>query len=206
VRERRPAAVRIAEEALAAGMPLLQPTVASATFPVREFRHERLWLEQGGYLAGPLIAQHLCAAQSVVVAVCTIGPALEALTAACFAADPAMSVALDALGSAAVDLLASTLSRQVDERAAAEGMRTTMPLSPGLLGWPLESGQRQLFALVDAASAGVSLTAGCMMMPRKSTSLAIGIGPNVEHSGDACDYCSVAASCRYRQEHGVHRA
>ena len=69
------------------------------------------------------------------------------------------------------------MCQQVDEQAEAEGLRTTVPLSPGLVGWPVASGQRQLFALVDAASAGVSLTEGYMMVPKKSTSLAIGIGP-----------------------------
>ena len=62
-----------------------------------------------------------------------------------------MSVALDAVGSAAVDLLATAMCQQVDEQAGADGLRTTIPLSPGLVGWPLASGQRQLFALVKRA-------------------------------------------------------
>lgn len=206
VRERRSDAVRVAEQAVTAGRRLLQPAVASATFPVREFRHKQVRLEQGGYLSGPLIAEHFYAAQSVVVAVCTIGPALEALASACSAEDPAVSVALDGFGSAAVELLASAMCRWVDSQAAVQGWRTTIPLSPGLLGWPVTSGQRQLFALVDAASAGVSLTAGYMMVPHKSTSMAIGIGADVQHSGEACDYCSMSASCRYRHEDGMHHA
>ena len=35
---------------------------------------------------------------------CTIGPALEEAASECFNDDPALGVALDALGSAAVDL------------------------------------------------------------------------------------------------------
>jgi hypothetical protein len=43
-----------------------------------------------------------------------------------------------------------------------------------------------------------------MMVPKKSTSTVIGIGPDVEHSGESCDYCSMAATCRYREEHISH--
>jgi hypothetical protein len=206
VRRRRPGAVSVAEQAVAQGAGLVRPVVVSGTFAVAELRHEQLRLEGGGHLAGPLIAQHLRAAESVAVAVCTIGPALEEAVAACFGDDPALGVALDAFGSVMVDLLATAMCQGVDSDAAAQGLRTTVPLSPGLVGWPLANGQRQVFALVDAASAGVSLTPGCLMMPQKSTSLVIGIGADVEHAGETCDYCSMATTCRYRQEHISHLA
>jgi hypothetical protein len=206
VRARGSAALGIAEKAIGIASGLLTPAVSSATLAVAEFRHQQLSLVGGGHLTGPLIAEHFRAAKSVVVALCTIGPALEAVAAGCFADDPALSVALDAVGSAAVDLLATAMCQRVDEQAEADGVRTTIPLSPGLVGWPLASGQRQLFALVDAATLGVILTESSLMMPQKSTSLAIGIGPDVEHSGEACDYCSMSATCRYRQDHIAHGA
>jgi len=206
VHRRKSSAVGVAELAVAAGKPLLQPVVVSETFAVREFRHERLRLEPGGYLSGPLVAEHLHAAESVVVAVCSIGSTLEEAASAWFAEDPAMSVALDAFGSAAVDLVASAMCQRVDQQAEAEGLRTTVPLSPGLVGWPVGSGQRQIFALVDGASAGVSLNAGLMMTPKKSTSMVIGLGIDVDHSGESCDYCSMAGNCRFRHEHvSYHR-
>jgi hypothetical protein len=204
VRRRRSSALDIAEQAVAQGMGLLAPVVVSASFPVEEFRHERVRLVHAGHLSGPLIAEHLHAAQSVVVAVSSIGPDVEEAASECFAADPAMSLALDAFGSAAVDQLGTEMCRRVDEKAEAEGLRTSVPLSPGLVGWPVADGQRQIFALLDAASAGVRLTEGYMMVPKKSTSMVIGIGREVEHAGESCDYCSMAATCRYRQEHISH--
>ncbi len=200
VRARRSRAVTIAEQAIAEGEKLLHPAVAYATVPVGELRHEQLRLVGGGLLAGPLVAQHLHGARSVVVAVCTVGPDLEAAASEYFADDPAMSVALDAVGSAAVDLLAQAMCERVDDEAVAEGLKTTIAITPGLVGWPLAAGQRQLFALVDAAAAGVSLTEGYMMVPHKSTSLVIGTGTDVERTGETCDYCSMALTCRHRQE------
>jgi len=110
----------------------------------------------------------------------------------------ARGVALDAVGSAAVEQLAAIASAYVDEQAASRGLCTTIPLSPGLIGWPLETGQRQIFALVDAAAIGVALTAGSMMTPRKSRSLVIGVGPHVLREGDVCDYCAMRDTCRFR--------
>ena len=204
VRARRSSALGVAEQAVTSGMGLLQPVVVSASFPVRDFCHEQVRLEQGGYLSGALVAEHLHAARFVVVAVCSIGPGVEEAASNCFAEDPAVAFALDAFGSAVVDLLGSAMCQRVDEQATAERLRTTVPLSPGLVGWPVASGQRQIFSLLDAASVGVRLTAGHMMVPKKSTSMAIGIGPDVEHAGESCDYCSMAATCRYREEHISH--
>jgi hypothetical protein len=35
-----------------------------------------------------------------------------------------------------------------------------------------------------------------MMLPKKSTSLVIGLGTDVDHAGESCDYCSMAETCR----------
>jgi hypothetical protein len=203
VRCRRSSALGVAEQAVTAGRSLLAPVVLTESFEVREFRHERLSLGHG-HLSGPLVAEHLHAARSVVLAICSIGLALEEAASQCFADDPALALGLDAFGSAAVDLLGQAVCQMVDERANAEGERTTVPLSPGLVGWPVANGQRQIFALLDAARAGVRLTDGYMMVPKKSTSMAIGVGADVEHAGESCDYCSMAEICRYREEHISH--
>jgi hypothetical protein len=199
-RARGSAAVGVAEEALAEGLSLLEPAVVCARLPVTSFQHRKLLLGAGGggLLSGPLVADHLHSADEVVAVVCTVGPALEERVSSWMRSDPAHGVALDAVGSAAVEQLATLAVAQVEEQAAADGLCTTIPLSPGLIGWPLDSGQRQIFALVDAAAIGVELTAGSMMMPRKSRSLVIGVGPHVLREGDVCDYCAMRETCRFR--------
>ncbi len=203
VRRRRSPAVKVAEQAVATGRPLLAPVVVTDTFAVEELRHERLRIGPG-HLSGPLVAEHLHAARAVVLAICSIGPDLEEAVSSLFADDPALALGLDAFGSAAVDLLGQAMCQIVDERAEAAGEHTSVPLSPGLVGWPVSSGQHQIFALLDGALAGVRLTEGSMMVPKKSTSIAIGVGAEVAHAGESCDYCSMAATCRYRQEHLSH--
>ncbi len=202
VRARNPRLVKAAAQALEDGLPLLSPAVAYQRAAVRRLRHERLELEGEGSLTGPLIAQHLAGAGEVVAMVCTIGAELDDLISETLPEDPVRGLALDGLGSAAVEALAALASNHFESEAAARGWRASLPISPGMVGWPVEQGQPQVFALVDAASIGVRLTSGGMMVPRKSISLVLGLGRNVEMQGRTCDYCSLRETCRY-QDHYV---
>jgi hypothetical protein len=206
LRARRSPAVAVAERALDLAEPLLRPAVVYEFHEVRALRHERLLVgTEKSYLSGPLIARHLFAARTVAALVCTVGADLEVASSAWAAEDLALSLALDALASAAVDQLSQTACRWVDGRAEAEGVQASIPLSPGLLGWPVATGQRELFALVEGSEVGVCLNDSCMMVPHKSTSMVIGLGPEVARDGDACDYCSMSATCHFRGDH-QHRA
>lgn len=204
LRSRHSSAVLVAEHALEVGLPLLEPAVVYQRFRVQGLRHERLLLDDRRSISGSLVAEHLCTATEVAVMVCTIGPGLEARASECFAGDPALGVAIDALGSAAVDALGAEMCGWIDSQAVAKGLQTTVPVGPGLIGWPVASGQRELFALVAPDQIGVTLTDGFMMQPHKSTSLVIGIGTEVKHDGDTCDYCSLKATCNYKGEHHRH--
>ena len=69
-----------------------------------------------------------------------------------------------------------------------------------MLGWEVDPGQRQVFALLDAAQVGVRLTSSYMMSPNKSLTLVLGMGENLTTQGRTCDYCSLKETCRY-QDH-----
>ncbi len=199
VRARRPALVAIAQRALADGLPLLEPAVVYRELDVRGLRHERLDLGDGLNLAGPLIAQHLGAAQRVVVMVCTIGDVLERYVSEVLREDAPYGLALDGLGSMAVEALGVAACNRFEAQAAGQGLQVSVPLSPGMIGWPVDQGQPQVFRLVDAESIGVTLSSSSQMIPRKSTSMVLGIGRDMLQ-GRTCDFCSVREHCRY-QDH-----
>lgn len=208
LRARSARAAAVAELALEEGLALVEPRVLVERLPVTDVRHERVSLggARPGRLAGPLVAQHLAAAGEVAVIVCTVGPALEELASSLMRSDPARAVALDAVGSAAVESLAAQAVVLVEEQAAAAGLCTSLPVNPGLLGWPLDPGQRDLFALVDAASIGVALTDSLLMLPHKSRSLVVGVGEHVAREGEICDYCALRETCRHRPLGAGHAA
>jgi len=79
-------------------------------------------------------------------------------------------------------------------------MQSTIPLSPGMIGWPVEESQHQIFALLDASRVGVVLTESSVMIPVKSISMVLGLGHDVSSDSRICDYCTMRETCRYRAE------
>lgn len=202
LKARRPDLVADAERAIEIARPLLAPQVVYERWPVTGVRHDLLDLAGGRRLRGEFLLSHLAAASEVIVILCTVGGAIEERVRATFASDPVMGLALDAVGTAAVEALSVNATRTFEEQAAAEGMGISVPLSPGMEGWSVEEGQPQLFGLVPGESIGVQLTEHKLMRPGKSLSLVIGIGENVRTQGSICDYCAVRATCRMRGSHG----
>ena len=200
IRARRPALVETAEWALREGLPLLEPAVVIRELAVQALRHEQLLLENGGRLSGPLIAQHLGGASRVAVMVCTIGGQLEAISGEMMATDPLLSLGLEGVGTAAVELLATEAISRLEAAAHTEGLQSSIPLSPGMINWTVEAGQPEIFALVDAGQIGVRLNASSMMVPRMSLSQVLGFGLEMNLKGRSCDYCNLNQTCRY-QDH-----
>lgn len=202
VRARRPRLAAIAEAAIAEGLPLLAPAVLYHRIPVEGLVHERLMLAGGGVLRGPLIASQLAAASEVIVAVCTVGDRVSSVISERSQATPVAALALDGVAGAAAEALAEAVCRHFDALALAEGLQTSIPLNPGMVGWPLEQGQSQIFSLLDASEIGVYLGAGSVMQPLKSLSLVIGLGHGLNSSGQTCDFCSMRETCRYKDHDG----
>jgi hypothetical protein len=200
IRTRRQGVTAAAEWALRQGMPLLQPRVAYSHFDVLGLRHERLRLQGDRLMSGKLIAQHLGAASEIIAVICTIGGELEAMASQVLYDEPLYGFALDGLGTAAIEALANEAYNRFEEEAMNVGLETSLPLSPGMLGWEVEVGQRQLFSLVDSSSIGVSLTESSMMLPLKSLSMVVGLGRGLGEKGRTCDYCAFNETCRY-QDH-----
>ena len=195
VHVRRPALVKSAEEALKVGLAKLHPAAAVCEVNVLEHRHERIRLESGTLLTGPLAARHLAGADRVAAVVCTIGAELESFAAA--QKDMVLGLALDGLGNAAVTLVGQQVCERIGDRVQAQGLTMSTPLSPGVPEWSVEVGQPEIFALADPAAAGVRLTDGGMMIPKKSISFVVGIGKNVSQE-KPCEVCNLKETCRYR--------
>lgn len=166
---------------------LIAPAAVHTILPVDEVAFE-----------GTLVARALAGATQVALAICTIGPALEERVRELFATgDPLRAMALDGAGVAALGLVSQIVGERICEEAAARGLRTGMRVSPGQEGWPLEQ-QRALFDLLPAEQIGVRLNESCLMIPQKSVSFVVGLGPHMRADAVACDFCSKREHCRWR--------
>jgi hypothetical protein len=197
VRAKKPALLKAASAALHAGFTKLRPAAVIQNIKVVEHRHERILLKGGKELTGPLVAHNLAGAEQVILAVCTIGSELEKLASSWMDENPLLGLALDGLGNAAVEKVAQQVCAHIAERAQAKGLQASTPLSPGEMDWPVEVGQPQIFALLNPSQAGVTLTSGGMMVPKKSISFVVGLGPEMART-DICEVCSLKETCRYR--------
>ncbi len=77
--------------------------------------------------------------------VATIGRQLDEMVSSLFKVDPVGAVALDGVGSAAVEKLAILACNHFELQGKTDGLSTTIPLNPGMLGWPVDQGQPEIF-------------------------------------------------------------
>ncbi|PWB50914.1 MAG: hypothetical protein C3F13_15525 [Anaerolineales bacterium] len=207
IRARRPALVTATEHAIERSNILLEPRILFEKFQVKHLVHERLELlvenhtPGKAYLSGELVVRHLARAEEVVVMVATIGNQLDDMVSSLFKVDPVIAVALDGVGSAAVEKLAIQAANHFEASAHKDGLNTTIPLNPGMVGWPVDQGQPEIFSLLDSQLIQVDLTDSCMMSPNKSLSMVLGIGRDVSPIGSSCDYCSLNGVCRYQNHY-----
>ncbi len=200
-RRRRPMIVERAGEALELARPLLQPVVVYDEFAIVGREDEALELENGMFSCGAFVAERLSEAERLVAGVCTIGEGIEREVARLFPEDAVTALALDGVGSAALENLAGQACRRFQKRARRQGLRGLVHCWPGAAGWPIETAQPQIFGLLDPdgdAAGAVRLLPSMVMRPLKSLTLLLGLTPMpvaVEHE---CDVCAVGASCRYR--------
>jgi hypothetical protein len=110
-------------------------------------------------------------------------------------------LALDGAGNAAVEALARSVCRWVEKRAATLGLDATNPLNPGMLGWPVEEGQAQIFTSLQDESDEIKLSEGSLMVPLKSLSFVVGMGSGVLNTDNPCLFCVLKGNCRYQGQH-----
>jgi cobalamin-dependent methionine synthase I len=191
----RSAAQKVIHEA----QELLAPAALTTILPVRHFEHEQVVLSNQASFNGSLVARTLAGATQVAVAVCTIGPALDECMAALFAeGDATRAMALEGAGVAAIRQVANAVGVSICDAATAHGLKVGMRASPGQEGWPIQQ-QRVVFGLIPAEEIGVRLTSSCLMLPRKSVSFAMGLGPEMRTDSVPCDFCSKRERCNWNR-------
>jgi hypothetical protein len=148
-------------------------------------------------------ADLLRGAERALVSVVTIGSELERRVHELQAAGEGLrSYLLDSAGVVALGAVSEAIRCLAEEAAADHEWGVSPSLSPGsLVGWPLV-GQRELCALLPLDAIGVQLNSHCVLVPYKSVSGLIGLGPGYGASrvGSVCKYCSLRNTCWRRRE------
>lgn len=130
----------------------------------------------------------------------TIGPGLEDEASALTSGkDPLKGYLLDRVGSFAVESLADNLEKKLRKDYSLKKNSVSSRFSPGYCDWPIDD-QFKMARAIDFSKAGVVLTEGCMMVPKKSISAIAAIaGKGVfKKLVSSCDVCLIK-DCNYRR-------
>jgi len=198
----RPEIKSLIEELLASveSNRLLGPAAAYEYYPVTGMSGVQISLECDRAVMGLAIPSLFPEAKEIAVLIGTIGPNLEKQATAYFNRhEPLRGLLLDGIGNAAVDSLTQEVCKFIAAESLSRGYQVSSPINPGMPGLPITE-QRQMLKLVPAEEIGVSLTSSGVMVPRKSTSMVIGIGPKMTRWTQAsiCVHCSLGETCPYR--------
>jgi hypothetical protein len=179
---------------------LLESAIAYEIYTITQISQQQLYLEGKPVIHDSPLPSLLPQARELAVAVCTIGPKLEKqVTGYTSRGEPLRGMLLDGIGSAAVDSLMKEVCKCIASEASSRGYEASSPISPGMPGLPITE-QWQLLKLISAQEIGVSLTSAGIMVPRKSVSMVIGIGPQMARwtRAEVCARCHLKETCPYR--------
>jgi hypothetical protein len=179
---------------------LLEPAAAYEYYAVSGMNGSQISLEGNKAIHGPLLPAIFPEAKELAAMVITIGGKLEKeVTNYSKSGEVLRGMLLDGIGSAAVDTLALEVLRLIAAEVSPRGYEISSPVNPGMPGFPMTE-QWNLLELVNIREIGVSLTPSGILVPRKSVSMVIGIGPKMTRwtQAEVCARCSLRETCHYR--------
>lgn len=141
------------------------------------------------FAIGKIIERQLKGAEAYAFFICTAGVEYEAFQERLKKEGDMVRVFIaDALGSVIAEKAADQMEQSLQENIDKLGWHHTNRFSPGYCGWHV-SQQQLLFPLFKGETCGVKLTESSLMVPIKSVSGIIGLGPNVRHLDYTCGLC-----------------
>ncbi len=156
-----------------------------------EIDKESIKFESVKFNTGRIITGRLRKSISLALFACTAGDKISNFAKKIFEeGDYLRGYVIDAVGSEIVELAADSLEIKLAETAAHDNMKITSRYSPGYCNWHVEA-QHDLFSLLPANFCGIKLTASSLMLPVKSVSGIIGIGPDVKKENYDCNICDM---------------
>jgi len=170
---------------------MAEPRGLYFTDKIAEHTEGEVVLDCGFRIRSKQVSRLLKACVEMVVFAATIGPDAETEAAKLMDKKPAEAVILDAAAGEATEGAVEYIHRSVQSDAHRRGLHLTPRFSPGYGDWSLEA-QRELFPHLKPEKIGITLNQSCMMIPRKSVSGIVGLGPlpGIRTGASPCKECS----------------
>jgi len=183
--------VSLIDEYLENAYNLLAPSYSGVIRDIKSVQGSRVVIEGSITFESEAITRLLEQCHKAFIFLVTIGDIVEEM-AGQLAEDGLVlqATVLDAIGSVSVESVANFVQDRVEEIAHGQELCISRRFSPGYCDWDIGQ-QRMVFRAMNGNFAGVSLTEDRLMIPQKSISGIIGLGPcnsNVE-AYNPCNTC-----------------
>ncbi|MCC7016603.1 MAG: hypothetical protein IT564_05315 [Rhodospirillales bacterium] len=164
---------------------LFVPEVHYRRLAIRSLRDADLAVEGGLVFRSEAFLHFLSEAREIVVAVATMGAALDRdVIAHMDRFEPLEALFLETAGWLGIENLTMQFGGFLREQARKEGYRVTCRLGPGYeykvsgrpVAWPLEE-QERIFAAFEGVGLPVTLHPSCVMVPKMSRTGMFGLAP-----------------------------
>ncbi|MBN1574576.1 MAG: hypothetical protein JW984_15370 [Deltaproteobacteria bacterium] len=179
-----------AEEAKDRCLDLVEPRSVYEVYDISGMGEGTVSLN-GSRFRGKVLQRVLAGSRRAVVFVATLGGTIDGEVKRLIeGGDTFSAVMLDTFGSVALGVASVCIYKKILElEGIPSGYGLTPSFGPGECRWDIRE-QRELFRLVNAGSIGVTLTETCLMIPKKSRSGIMGLGPidAISHASP-CDLC-----------------
>ena len=180
---------------------LVSPMGFSLEKNIINIHPDSIEIEGGITLSIKSLSSYIKGAEAVNIFVVTIGEDLENTASRLMAGDETLEgYLLDRIGSFAVESLAQNFEEKLRAHYLENAKSISMRFSPGYCDWPIEE-QFKLDKIIDFSRAGIHLTKSCMMVPKKSISAIVGIGPKGKFAAERKSPCLICdkKNCDYKR-------
>jgi len=187
------------EEILQEGPSIIQAKGGFVVLDQFECLDSEIRIGETTFQTGSIIAKQFRQASKIVVFACTAGPGVrEKYDQFAAEGDYLKAFFVDTLGTVAVEKAVDIIHQYIRHHFEHEGLHGTNRYSPGYCGWSVKE-QHELWKFLPAAYCGITLTDSALMLPIKSVSGIIGLGPNARKNPYSCSICELE-NCIYRRK------
>ena len=179
------------EEYISACYKLVEPRASYVVYKKVYFdlSDYKVIVENIEFETGKIVASFLKNAEAVVIFSVTCSSEVEILSKQLMKNGHALEgLIVDLIGSELAELITDHLHKFIENKLETLGYGVTNRFSPGYCNWPV-SDQQKLFSLLKGNNCGIILTPASLMLPIKSVSGILGIGPLVKRTEYKCRIC-----------------
>jgi hypothetical protein len=188
-----PMVTELVEEILQAAIPMLAPRCTVALLPEEGLVFDKSSFTCAGvtFHTEPIITKRIRKSTRIALFVCSLGPGIEEWSKQELSGgDLLKGYTVDAAASTFVESAADWMERELENFISPRGWKQTNRYSPGYCDWSVRE-QQKIFSFFPPLPSGVMLTESSLMIPIKSVSGIIGLGPDVEREEYECKLCDL---------------